>query len=77
MTLAILADFSKTFDTVAYKTMLNKLNHMGFSESFLRWVTGYLTGRKQFVQIDDRASKLVDVVFGVPQGSVLARASAF
>ena len=69
VTLAILADFSKTFDTVAYKTMLNKLNHLGFSESFLRWVTGYLTGRKQFVQIDDRASKPLDVVFSVPQGS--------
>ena len=40
VTLAILADFSKAFDTVAYKTVLNKLHHLGFSKSFIRWVTG-------------------------------------
>ena len=66
VTLAILANFSKAFDTVAYKTVLNILHHLGFSKSFLRWVIGYLTGHKQFVQIDDWASKLVDIVFGVP-----------
>ena len=71
MTLAVLADFSKAFDTVDYETVLKKLHVLGFSKSFLRWVTDYLTGRKQFVQIDDRISKSADVAFGVPQGSVL------
>ena len=71
VTLAVLADFSKAFDTVAYETVLKKLHVLGFSKSFLRWVTDYLTGRKQFVQIDDRTSKSADVAFGVPQGSVL------
>ena len=49
VTMAILADFSKAFDTVAYKTVLKKMHKVGFSKSYLRWVTSYLTERKQFV----------------------------
>ncbi|XP_048590336.1 uncharacterized protein LOC5519158 [Nematostella vectensis] len=71
VTLAVLADFSKAFDTVAYEVVLKKLHHLGFSKSFLMWATSYLTGRKQFVQIDDKSSRLADGYFGVPQGSVL------
>ena len=71
VTLTVLDNFSKGFDTVAYETVLKKLHVLGFSKSFLRWVTDYLTGRKQVVQIDDRISKSADVAFGVPQGSVL------
>jgi hypothetical protein len=56
VTMAILADFSKAFHTVAYETVLKKLRGQGFSKSFLVWVTNYMTGRKQFVQIDDKKS---------------------
>jgi hypothetical protein len=38
VTMAILADFSKAFDTVAYETVLKKLRGHGFSKSFLVWV---------------------------------------
>ena len=47
--MAILAYFSKEFDTVAYGTVLKKMHKVGFSKSYLRWVTSYLTERKQFV----------------------------
>ncbi|XP_048583248.1 uncharacterized protein LOC125562941 [Nematostella vectensis] len=60
VTLVVLADFSKAFDTVAYEVVFKKLHHLGFSKSFLMWVTSYLTGRKQFVQIDDKSSRLAD-----------------
>jgi hypothetical protein len=71
VTMAILADFSKAFDTVAYETVLKKLRGQGFSKSFLVWVTNYMTGRKQFVQIDDKKSSPLNVNFVVPQGSIL------
>ena len=71
VTMAILAYFSKEFDTVAYGTVLKKMHKVGFSKSYLRWVTSYLTERKQFVQIDDKLSSTVEVAFGVPQGSIL------
>ena len=69
--MAILADFLKTFDAVAYETVLKKMHKVGFSKSYLRWVTSYLTERKQFVQIDDKLSSTIEVFFGVPQGSIL------
>ena len=68
---SILADFSKAFDTVAYETVLKKMHKVGFSKSYLRWVTSYLTERKQFVQIDDKLWSTIEVAFGVPQGSKL------
>ena len=67
----VLADFSKAFDAVAFETVLKKLHALGFAKSFLMWISSYLTGRRQFVQIDDKTSSLLDVTFGVPQGSVL------
>ena len=71
VTLVVLADFSKAFETVNYKTLITKLSTLGFLNSFLRWLNGYLSDRSYFVQIDDRTSESVDVRFGVPQGSIL------
>lgn len=71
ITIAVLADFSKAFDTVSYPIVLRKLHSQGFSKDYLKWVTSYLTGRRQFVQIDDVMSSTTDVFFGVPQGSIL------
>ena len=67
----IMADFSKAFDTIKYKTVLRKLNLLGFSEAYLRWTINYLTGRRQFIQIDDRTSDIRVIDFGVPQGSIM------
>ena len=69
--MAILADFLKTFDAVAYETVLKKMHKVGFSKSYLRWVTSYLTERKQFVQIDDKLSSTIEVALGVLQGFIL------
>ena len=71
VTMAVLADFSKAFDTVAYETVLKKMHSIGFSKDYLRWLISYLTGRQRFVQIDDNVSDYVNVSFGVPQGSIL------
>ncbi len=46
VTIAVLADFSKAFDTVSYTTILRKLHRQGFSKVCLKWVTSYLTGRR-------------------------------
>ena len=70
-TIAVLADFSKAFDTVSYPTILRERHGQGFSKDYLKWVTSYLTGRRQFVQIDDAMSSTNDVSFGVPQISIL------
>ena len=71
VTIMILADFSKAFDTIKFKYLIKKMNHLGFSKNFLKWTLNYVSKRKQFVQIDDKLSSEVEVRFGVPQGSIL------
>ena len=71
LTLTALADFSKAFDTVDYSIVNRKLHAIGLSKSALLWIFSYLSNRQQFVQVNDKQSRLQDVLFGVPQGSVL------
>ena len=71
VTLMVLADFSKAFDTVYFKTTLKKFYKLGFSKNYLKWLLSYLSGRTQFVQIDDTKSHLKLSQFGIPQGSIL------
>ena len=51
--------------------MLNKLAACGLTGTDLNWFKNYLLGRKQFVQIGEVKSELLDCSCGVPQGSVL------
>ena len=71
ITLAVMVDFSKAFDTVGHDVIIKKLSGLGFSKDFLTWTFCYLSGREQFVQIDDRKSAIINTPFGVPQGSIL------
>ena len=68
---SFLADFSKAFDTIDYKTLLYKMHALKFSNSFLKWLVNFLHNRHQFVQVDDEMSELIHTRFGVPQGSIL------
>ena len=69
VTMMILADFSKAFDTICFRNLIIKMSKIGFSRDFLIWTLNYVMHRKQFVQIDDTCSEVKNVNFGVPQGS--------
>ena len=71
VTLMVLADFTKAFDTVCSKTLLGKLNRLNFSKSFCMWMSNYLSRRLHYAQIDDRLSFTIQTEFGIPQGSIL------
>jgi len=71
VTLIAFADFFKAFDIVDYSVVLSKLHAIWFTGNSLNWVLSHLTSRKEFVQVNDKQSNLVDVPFGVPQGSIL------
>ena len=71
LTLMILADFSKAFDTIRYKTVLRRFSHLRLSKEHLIWTVNYLSGRQHFVQIDDKVSDRCNVSFGVLQGSIM------
>ena len=67
----VFCDISKAFDRVWHKGLLHKLGGIGCSENVLAWFSSYLSGRKQRVVFNGKFSKWVEVLAGVPQGSIL------
>ena len=64
-------DCSAAFDRVNHQRILYKLCSVGIGGSVLSILTQFLSDRSQHVMVDGCRSKLVNVVSGVPQGSVL------
>ena len=72
VTALILLDLSAAFDTVDHSILLHRLqNWFGISDIALRWFTSYLHPRTQSVIINETLSTPIDLLCGVPQGSVL------
>ena len=72
VTLLLLFDFSKAFDSVCYVRLLKKLLDYGLSKLAIRWIASYLRDREQAV-VDgvENCSIYLNLNTGVPQGSVL------
>lgn len=70
-TVLVLIDFSKAFDTIDHKILLAVLKFVGVSNETLNFFRSYLTGRTQRVKADNSVSAPLDVLSGVPQGSIL------
>ena len=64
-------DLKKAFDTVNHKILLDKMKHYGIKGTENNFFKSYLTGRKQSTIIGDINSSLQEILYGVPQGSVL------
>ncbi|CAH2242789.1 jg24153, partial [Pararge aegeria aegeria] len=69
--IGVFLDLAKAFDTLSRKILIKKLEALGIRGTPLQWFQSYLTGRKQKVTVDNLSSKIAEVNFGVPQGSVL------
>ena len=64
-------DFSKAFDTVSHDIILNKLKtQYNIDGALLKFFANYLQGRRQRVVLENTESECVDVLSGVPQGSI-------
>ena len=67
----VLLDLSAAFDTVNHSLLLSRLyERFGISGTVLKWFRSYLSDRPQFVNINEAASTLRNLLVGVPQGSV-------
>ena len=64
-------DFRKAFDTVPHGKLLVKLENFGIKGGTLEIIHDFLTGRRMRVGVGDSFSKFIDILSGVPQGSVL------
>ena len=61
----------KVFDCLPHDLIIVKLNSYGFSLTALNLIHNYLTKRKQRTKINQPYSSWKDILFGVPQGSML------
>ena len=68
---ALLTDLSKAFDCLNHELLIAKLEAYGFDRASLQYVYSYLSGRKQRTKVNNSFSEWCNILFGVPQGSIL------
>ena len=66
-----MTDLSKAFDCLSHELLITKLEAYGFDEKSLKLIYNYLSNRKQRVKINDSYSSWREILYGVPQGSIL------
>ena len=72
ITALLLLDFSAAFDCVDPSILLQVLElKFGITASALKWIASFLTDRTHSVRVGTRTSKVCNILFGVPQGSIL------
>ena len=64
-------DFAKAFDKVLHRKLLCKVWSYGIIGRIHKWLSAFLYNRKQRVVMGEILSEWVNVLSGVPQGSVL------
>ena len=72
LTALTLLDLSAAFDTIDHHILLDRLRDwFGLCGNALDWIASYLKNRFQSVCIENIKSNPIELIFGVPQGSVL------
>ena len=68
----ILLDLSAAFDTIDHKILTEKLiKEFGITGNVLDWISSYLESRTFSVSIRNSTSIIQNLLYGVPQGSLL------
>ena len=66
-----MTDLSKAFDSLSHDLLIARFNAYGFSADALNLINDYLTGRKQRTKVNESFSTWREIIYGVPQGSIL------
>ena len=68
---ALLTDLSKAFDCLPHELIIAKLYTYEVDMPSLKLMNSHLSKRRQRIKINDVYSSWSDILFGVPQGSIL------
>ena len=68
---AVLTDLFKAFDCIPHGLLIAKLNAFGFDKKSLSFISADLYNRKQKFKVGLEFSDILNILFGVPQGSIL------
>ena len=68
---AFLTDLSKAFDCINHELLIAKLHAYGLDHGSLSFIHSYLSHRKQRTKVNSSYSDFAEIIFGVPQGSIL------
>ena len=68
---AVLMDLSKAFDCLPHDLLIAKLHAYGFGRNALRLFHSYLSNRRHYTRVGSKFSSILEILLGVPQGSVL------
>ena len=67
----LLMDLSKAYDCVNHDLIIAKLEAYGVGENSLRLIQNYLSQRQQRVKVGSSFSEWLEIILGIPQGSIL------
>ena len=67
---AVLTDLSNLFDCINLKLLIAKLNAYGFDNPSLKFISAHLNFKKQKTKVRSTFSDYLNIMFGVPQGSI-------
>ena len=68
---AVMTDLSKAYDCIPHDLLITKLEAYGFDNYTIRYIHSRLKNRNQCVKINNTYSDLLDIISGVPQGSIV------
>ena len=68
---ALMTDLSNVFDCLPHDLLIAKLHAYGIKKGSLNLLFSYFKIRKQRVRLNNTYSEWIDILFGVPQGSIL------
>ena len=68
---AVMTDLFKVFYCISLELLIAKLNAYGFDETSLKVIISYLKNRTQTTKVGSSFSELLNIIYGVPQGSIL------
>ena len=68
---ALLTDLSKAFDCLLHELLIAKLDAYDIDKTSLKLIHSYFSNRERRVTVNDRYSSWSEILFGVPQGSIL------